>query len=68
MARPTGRTKQLELICEQCPLSDCNSDSLWCIYSFLTTPNEAQKALMKTDRKEYFAERYQRRKQEAING
>ena len=55
--------KQLDLICQQCPLIDCDEDSLWCLYRLGSDPNKAQrKVLLPTirrviARKDYF-ERY----------
>jgi hypothetical protein len=65
--------RQIELICAECPLKECDSSSLWCIHSALTKPNAIQKGYMgvakkqiKADtareRKEYWAERYRAKK------
>lgn len=57
--------KQLDLICTDCPLKECNEESLWCIYRFCTKPNPAQLEFMgqikgqKKDRKKYYADYYQ---------
>ncbi len=34
---------QVDLICGECPLATCDEQSLWCIFRFLTNPNEAQR-------------------------
>lgn len=48
MAKPLGYAKQREMICVECPLATCSEDSLWCLYRFVTKPNDAQKDLLKT--------------------
>lgn len=48
MPRPKGYAKQREMICAECPLESCSEDSLWCLYRFVTKPNEAQKQLLMT--------------------
>ena len=56
-----------DLICLECPLNSCDTDSLWCAYRFVTDPNEAQQRFTnkmirrkasKVSRKEYQAARY----------
>ena len=69
--------KELELICGQCPLSECNDQSLWCAFSWITNPNINQKRLRANYRKsrlkqvrerrlQYFKDRYRLRKQMEI--
>ena len=56
---------QADLICGNCPLDECNDESLWCLYRLGTDPNTAQrKALLPglrrvLSRKDYFARNYQ---------
>lgn len=59
--------KQLDLICGECPLVGCDEESLWCIFRFVTDPNEAQQRFTnktirrvrsKVSRKEYYAQHY----------
>lgn len=58
-------TKQLDIICTQCPLIDCDEESLWCLYRLGSDPNKAQrKALLPglrrlISRKDYFQRHYQ---------
>lgn len=34
---------QADLICGQCPLADCDEESLWCMYRLVSgKPNQAQ--------------------------
>ena len=40
--------KQYDLICNSCPLTDCDEESLWCVFRFMTNPNDAQKAVLET--------------------
>lgn len=64
--------KQQDLICTQCPIQpDCNRDSLWCMVSFVTKPNKAQKALLRTKaswrHREYQREYYLKNKDKKQN-
>lgn len=38
-------SEQLEFICTQCPLANCDEESLWCLFRFLTDPNNAQRQI-----------------------
>lgn len=77
---------QRDMVCGECPLGDCDEESLWCIFRFLTSPNDAQRRVahnvapgtlprpyhtrrnsvkqITLDRREYFAERYRRKRLE----
>lgn len=65
-----------DLICSECPLRECSEQSLWCIFRFVTDPNEAQQRFVnktirrrrsKVNRKEYFAERYKANRDRKLN-
>lgn len=34
---------ELDAICTQCPLIDCDESSLWCVFRLLTDPNPEQR-------------------------
>lgn len=36
---------QADFICRQCPLVDCDEESLWCAFRWATNPNAAQLAV-----------------------
>jgi hypothetical protein len=61
-----------EQICTECPLSECNEDSLWCVLRALTQPNKAQaiarfELLPKApSRKIYLAEHYKANRDEKL--
>lgn len=40
--------EQLDLICQTCPLTDCDEGSLWCLFRLLTNPNPAQLAIVRS--------------------
>lgn len=43
-----GYKRQRELICANCPLMpDCDEQHLFCMYRWLTDPNDAQKEALK---------------------
>jgi hypothetical protein len=71
VVRIAGGMKQLDFICLDCPLAECDTESLFCAYRFLTKPNDAQLAVkysLKADRRQYFKTRYQKLKREKQNG
>ena len=45
-------TADPELICGECPLEDCDEGSLWCLYRFVTAPNERQQPLVGIHRRQ----------------
>lgn len=55
--------RQVDLICGSCPLSECDEESLFCAFRFITGPNDAQKQMMKkkqaVKRAEYQSAYYQ---------
>jgi hypothetical protein len=68
--------KQLDLICSDCPLTNgCDEESLWCIFRFVTNPNEAQQNFVnktirrrrsKVKRKDYYAAQYEANREAKI--
>lgn len=36
----------VQLICGECPLAQCDEQSLWCIFRFLSDPNDKQRAIV----------------------
>jgi hypothetical protein len=40
--RPPFDMSQPDLICKECPLAECDEDSLWCAFRWATNPNPAQ--------------------------
>lgn len=67
--------RQVDLICGNCPLDACDEESLWCLFRFVTDPNEAQQRLVnksirkkrsKVKRREYYARQYQANREKKL--
>jgi hypothetical protein len=48
---------QQDLICTQCPLADCDEESLFCCFRWATDPNDAQKAVQTNGVRPYYTRR-----------
>lgn len=47
-------TRQADLICTECPLADCDIESLFCTFRWATNPNDEQlKVTLRAKKREY---------------
>lgn len=67
----------VDFICGQCPLEDCDEQSLWCALRFATKPNRAQRTLINQltraqaqhraeHRREYLSTYYQQNREKKL--
>lgn len=72
---PMSEPRQIDLICSECPLVDCDEESLWCLFRFVTDPNAAQKVFAKRNavyseatakRRAYDAKQYQKNREKRL--
>jgi hypothetical protein len=60
--------RQVDFICGNCPLETCDEESLWCLFRFITDPNDAQKKFSKqaVKRGKYQSNYYQENREKKL--